>query len=93
MEISRFRETEVFVCLSVQISLFAMLVNIPSTVQFQLLDLNNVFMFIFMPSIIINWPYFTAGGKANNMSVKVCLRFVKFSLFILKFRLMMAVKN
>lgn len=65
MEISRFRETEVFVCLSVQISLFAMLVNIPSTVQFQLLDLNNVFMFIFMPNIIINWPYFTAGGKAN----------------------------
>lgn len=55
MEISRFRETEVFVCLSVQISLFAMLVNIPSTVQFQLLDLNNVFMFIFMPNIIINY--------------------------------------
>lgn len=54
MEISRLLEAEVFVCLSVQISLFAMLVNIPSTVQFQLLDLNNVFMFIFMPNMIIN---------------------------------------
>lgn len=77
MEISRLPGAEVFVCLSVQISLFAMLVNIPSTVQFQLLDLNNVFMFIFMPNMIINWLYFTVGGKANIMSVEVCLRFVK----------------
>lgn len=93
MEISRLLGAEVFVCLSVQISLFAMLVNIPSTVQFQLLDLNNVFMFIFMPNMIINWLYFTVGGKANIMSVQVCLRFVKFSLVNLKFRLMMAIKN
>lgn len=93
MEISRLPGAEVFVCLSVQISLFAMLVNIPSTVQFQLLDLNNVFMFIFMPNMIINWLYFTVGGKANIMSVYVCLRFVKFSLVNLKFRLMMAIKN
>lgn len=93
MEISRLPGAEVFVCLSVQISLFAMLVNIPSTVQFQLLDLNNVFMFIFMPNMIINWLYFIVGGKANIMSVYVCLRFVKFSLVNLKFRLMMAIKN
>lgn len=93
MEISRLPGAEVFVCLSVQISLFAMLVNIPSTVQFQLLDLNNVFMFIFMPNMIINWLYFTVGGKANIMSVYVCLRFVKFSLVNLKFRLMMVIKN